>query len=182
VREIQSKRFFSILWGLLVVLLCLTLSGCNQESTQESQGSSSDPDHKTGEAKRIICAAPSVTEIVFALGIGGRVVGVSDFSTHPPEALTVPKIGGLIDPNKERITALQPDLLIIQGQNESLARFCAEHGIRFLSIEINTLEDIWTAIHTIGQTLKAEEKARALVQKNQRRFSGYQRQDPQPPS
>lgn len=164
-RETQPKCLSPILWGLLILLLCLTLFGCTQDTTQESQVSSADPDHRTGEGERIICAAPSVTEIVFALGLGGRVVGVSDFSTHPPEALAVPKIGGLIDPNKERITALQPDLLIIQGQNESLARFCAEHEIRFLSIEINSLEDIWTAIHTIGQTLRAEEKASALVQK-----------------
>jgi iron complex transport system substrate-binding protein len=90
-------------------------------------------------------------------------VGVSDFSTHPPETLDIPKVGGLIDPNKEKITALQPDLFIIQGKNESLARFCEEHGIHFLSIEINTLEDIWMAIHTIGQTLGADEEARALV-------------------
>lgn len=115
--------------------------------------------------RRIICAAPSVTEIVFALGIGKKVVGVSDFSTYPPEAQTIPRIGGLINPNKEKITSLQPDLLIIQGQNESLARFCDEEGIRFLSIEIDTLEDIWTAIHTLGQILESQEKASALVRK-----------------
>jgi iron complex transport system substrate-binding protein len=127
---------------------------------------------------RIICAAPSVTEIVFALGVGQRVVGISDFSTHPPEARGIPQIGGLIDPNREKITSLQPDLFIIQGQNASLARFCDEHGIRFLSVEINSLEDIWTAIHTIGQTLRAEDKATALIQK----MKGYKRQNPKSPA
>jgi iron complex transport system substrate-binding protein len=117
------------------------------------------------KAQRIVCAAPSVTEIVFALGVGEKVVGVSHFTTHPPEALNLPQVGGLIDPNKEKITALHPDLLIIQGRNESLARFCKEHHVQFLSIEINTLEDIWSAIHTIGHTLGTQEKASALVQK-----------------
>jgi iron complex transport system substrate-binding protein len=145
-------------------VFCLILSGCTQDSARKPERPLSDPGQTTGKPKRIICAAPSVTEIVFALGWGERVVGVSDFSTHPPEARAIPQIGGLIDPNKEKITALQPDLLIIQGQNESLARFCEEHKIRFLSIEINTLEDIWTAIHTIGLTLRAEERASALVQ------------------
>jgi iron complex transport system substrate-binding protein len=145
--------------------LCLILPDCIQDSNQKSKRSPSDPVQTKEEARRIICAAPSVTEIVFALGIGERVVGVSDFSTYPPESRIIPQIGGLINPNKEKITALQPDLLIIQGQNESIARFCEEHGIQFLSIEINTLEDIWTAIHTIGQILRTEEKARALIQK-----------------
>jgi iron complex transport system substrate-binding protein len=165
VRDTKPKSFFSALWISGLSLLFLILFGCDQDSTQRSGESSSDVAQKTGEARRIICAAPSVTEIVFALEAGKRVVGVSDFSTHPPEALAIPHIGGLIDPNRERITALQPDLLIIQGKNESLARFCEEHGIRFLSIEINTLEDIWTAIHTIGQTLRAEERASSLIQK-----------------
>ena len=164
-REILPKCFFPALFGLCIGAFCLILPGCTQESTQKSEISPSDPGQTVGEARRIICAAPSVTEIVFALGIGERVVGVSAFSTHPSETRTIPRIGGLINPNKEKITSLQPDLLIIQGQNESLARFCEEHGIRFLSIEINTLEDIWTAIHTIGLTLRAEEKARALIQK-----------------
>ena len=151
--------------GFYVVVLSLVTPCCKQDSDQKSERFPSKPGQTIEEASRIICAAPSVTEIVFSLGIGDRVVGVSDFSTFPPEALTVAPIGGLINPNKEKITSLQPDLLIIQGQNESLARFCEEHGIRFLSIEINTLEDIWTAIHTIGLTLRAEEKARALIQK-----------------
>lgn len=164
-REILPKCLFPALLGLCVGAFCLILPGCTQDSTQKSEISPPDPGQTIGEASRIICAAPSVVEIVFALGIGERVVGVSDFSTHPPEARAIPQIGGLINPNKEKITALQPDLLIIQGQNESLSRFCGEHEIRFLSIEINTLEDIWTAIHTIGQTLRAEDKASALIQK-----------------
>jgi iron complex transport system substrate-binding protein len=154
-----------MLFGLCVVVFSLILPCCTQDSAQKSERSSSDPGQTKEDARRIICAAPSVTEIVFALGMGERVVGVSDFSTFPQEARTVTPIGGLINPNKEKITALQPDLLIIQGKNESLSRFCEEHGIRFLSIEINTLEDIWTAIHTIGLTLKAEKKASALIQK-----------------
>lgn len=164
-RERKSKARFFALVGLLSGLCCLILSGCTEESTRDPDKSPSIPGHQAAEVKRIICAAPSVTEIVFALGTGEKVVGVSEFSTYPPAARTIPRIGGLIDPNREKITALRPDLLIIQGQNESLARFCKEHGMRFLSIEINSLEDIWTAIHTIGQTLGAEENAVSLVKK-----------------
>jgi iron complex transport system substrate-binding protein len=154
-----------MLFGCSVFVFSLILPCCTQESTQKLERSPSDAGKTTEEVRRIVCAAPSVTEIVFALGLGKKVVGISDFSTFPSEARTVTHIGGLINPNKEKITSLQPDLLIIQGQNESLARFCEEHQVRFLSIEINSLEDIWTAIHTIGQTLRAEEKASTLIQK-----------------
>jgi iron complex transport system substrate-binding protein len=165
VRDIKPKYIFPTLFGVYIVALSLVLPCCTQDSDQKLERLPSDPGQTTEEARRIICAAPSVTEIVFALGMGKRVVGVSDFSTFPPEARTVARVGGLINPNKEKITSLQPDLLIIQGQNESLARFCEEHQVRFLSIEINALEDIWTAIQTIGLTLRAEEEASALIQK-----------------
>jgi iron complex transport system substrate-binding protein len=165
VKNIKPKCYFATLFGLCIVVLSLVLPSCTQDSAQKLEKTPFDPGQTPYEARRIICAAPSVTEIVFTLGMGERVVGVSDFSTYPSEARTVTPIGGLINPNKEKITSLQPDLLIIQGQNESLARFCEEHQVRFLSIEINSLEDIWTAIHTIGLTLRTEEKASALIKK-----------------
>jgi iron complex transport system substrate-binding protein len=165
VREILLKRLFFTLIGLSIGTFCFFLISCTQDTDKPSEIPPADSDQIMVEAKRIICAAPSVTEIVFSLGLGEQVVGVSDFSTYPSEAQAIPQIGGLINPNKEKITTLRPDLLIIQGQNESLARFCREHRIQFLSIEINTLEDIWIAIHTVGQTLKVEDKANALIQK-----------------
>jgi len=149
---------------MLFILYCLLPSGCKKDTPRKTEVSPTGPDQTAGQARRIVCAAPSITEIVFALGLGDRVVGVSAFSTHPPEALMLPKIGGLIDPNKEKITSLRPDLLIIQGQNESLAKFSEEHRIRLLAIKIDNMEDIWTAIRTIGRALEAEEEARALIQ------------------
>jgi iron complex transport system substrate-binding protein len=116
---------------------------------------------------RIICAAPSVTEFVYALGLGHRVIGVSDFSTFPPEAREKSRVGGLINPNREKFVALQPDLLILQGKNDSIARLCEEHKIRFLAIEINSVDDIWKAIRLIGQELDVSEEADRLVNQMQ---------------
>lgn len=164
-REQFRKHFPPILLGLSIGIASLVLLSCTGPNEQEPASQRSSFDQMESLTRRIICAAPSVTEIVFALGFGDEVVGVSDFSTYPPEAQARPGIGGLINPNKERITTLQPTLLIIQGQNESLARFCENHGIRFLPIEIDTLDDIWTAIHEIGCALNAEESAHRLVQK-----------------
>jgi len=113
---------------------------------------------------RIICGAPSITEIVFALGEGERVVGVSQFSTYPPEASSRADIGGLINPNKERILSLRPELFLTQGKNESLSKFCTEKDIGFISLSIETIADLEHAILFLGKTLDAEEEALQLIE------------------
>lgn len=109
--------------------------------------------------RRVAIATPSVCEIVFHLGAGDRVVGVSDFCTHPPEALEKEKIGGWLNPNRERILALKPDLVITQGKHEVMAKLCAEKGITFFSIEVSSLADIRASMLSIGSRLGVEERA-----------------------
>jgi ABC-type Fe3+-hydroxamate transport system substrate-binding protein len=62
--------------------------------------------------QRIVSLAPSLTETLFALGVGERVVGVTRYCSHPAEALELPKIGGHLDPNFEAIVRLEPDLVV----------------------------------------------------------------------
>ncbi len=62
--------------------------------------------------QRIISLAPNITEILFALGLGDRIVGVTRYCDYPELALRKEKIGGMVDPNLERIQALRPDLII----------------------------------------------------------------------
>jgi iron complex transport system substrate-binding protein len=160
----QRVHFRFPMRGLvLCVLLCLCFCKSDDRQSQARTAKGQEIKRKQFEPQRIICSSPSVTEIVFALGFGRRVVGVSDFSTYPPEAKAKTKIGGLINPNREKIVALHPDLLILQGQNDSLVRISDELGIRFLSIEIDSLEDIWRAIYLIGKELNGAEKADDLV-------------------
>ena len=67
--------------------------------------------------RRIISLVPSITETLFALGIGERVVGVTEYCTHPPDAVaTVPKIGGTKNPQLETILALSPDIVIVNDE------------------------------------------------------------------
>jgi len=167
------------------LFFCLGFSiwACSSEGgPKQSETASEIGIRRRTSPQRIICAAPSITEFVFALGFGHRVVGVSDFSTFPPEAKGKPQVGGLINPNKEKIVSLEPDLLILQGRNDSLARLCKESGIRFLSIEIDSLEDIWSAVALIGEELKAPDKASALVLRIQEELrSVRERIPPLPP-
>ena len=71
---------------------------------------------------RIVSLIPAVTEMLFAIGAGDQVVGVSTFDTYPKEATTRPRVGGLFDPNFEAILTLRPDLVVVYGSQEELIR------------------------------------------------------------
>ena len=82
--------------------------------------------------RRIISLVPSITETLFALGIGERVVGVTEYCTHPPDAVaTVPKIGGTENPQLETISALSPDIVIVNNEENRQEDFTwlSEHGV-----------------------------------------------------
>ena len=68
--------------------------------------------------ERIVSTAPSITETLFALGLGERVVGVTRYCRYPAEALAKPKIGGYFDPNFEAIVGLKPDVVIVPESNQ----------------------------------------------------------------
>jgi iron complex transport system substrate-binding protein len=123
----------------------------------------------------VICASPSITEIVFSLGAGDRVVGVSDFSFYPPEAQAVQQIGGQINPNREQILSLEPDLIIFQGEHQALARFCREQGIPILSIDLDRIDHILTAVLRIGAVLEADAEAQGLASEIRRQLDDLAR-------
>jgi len=112
--------------------------------------------------RRVICMSPAVTEIVFKLGAGSRVVGVSQHTKWPPEALTRPRCGGYFNPNYERILALRPDLIITQGEAEDMRRFARDNGIELFSLQITDLESIFGAIQGAGRVLQLTDAARAV--------------------
>jgi ABC-type Fe3+-hydroxamate transport system substrate-binding protein len=62
---------------------------------------------------RVVSLVPATTEMLFAMGAGNVVAGVSSYDRYPPEVATLPKLGGLLDPNVERLLALKPDLVIV---------------------------------------------------------------------
>ena len=82
------------------------------------------------KAQRIVSLVPAVTEMLFAIGAGPQVVGVSSYDHFPPEVEALPKVGALLDPDTERILSLRPDLVVVYGsQAETEARF-KKAGIR----------------------------------------------------
>lgn len=115
------------------------------------------------EYHRIISLAPNITETLYALGLGGDVVGVTRFCTWPPEAREKPKIGGYYDPNLEAIVSLEPDLVIILPAHERLRSFLDELGIEYLTVPNETISEIIGTIRVIGDRCGVEETASQLA-------------------
>jgi iron complex transport system substrate-binding protein len=102
------------------------------------------------EPHRIVCLIPNVTEMLFAIGAGPQVVGVSSFAHDPPAVDALPKVGGLIDPDTERILALRPDLVIVYGSQQDLERRLARAAIQMFVYRHGNLADVMRTIRAVG--------------------------------
>ncbi len=100
--------------------------------------------------RRIVSLIPAVTEMLFAVGAGDRVVGVSSFDHYPPAVDQRTRVGGLVDPDFERILALRPDLVIVYGTQSGLIQRLDRTGIPMFHYELGTLADIPRTIRTLG--------------------------------
>jgi iron complex transport system substrate-binding protein len=100
--------------------------------------------------QRIVSTAPSITELLYALGLGDRVVGVTRFCRYPPEARLKPKIGDYTSPNLEAIAALKPDLVIVQTNPVHLADRLGKLKLRVLEIDQENIAAIHKSIHEVG--------------------------------
>jgi len=112
--------------------------------------------------KRIVSTAPSLTELLYALGLGDRVVGVDRFSRYPPEVLRKPKIGDYANPNLEAIAALRPDLVIIPVNPVKLAERLAVLRLKVLEIDQESIAKLYESFRMIGQATGATAQAAQL--------------------
>jgi iron complex transport system substrate-binding protein len=100
--------------------------------------------------QRIISIIPSTTEMLFAIGAGPRVIGVGNFDRFPPEALTRTRVGGLIDPDVERIISLKPDLVVVYGTQSDLRTQMDRANIPVFLYQHAGLADITATIRQLG--------------------------------
>jgi iron complex transport system substrate-binding protein len=113
--------------------------------------------------KRIVSTAPSITELLYALGLGDRVVGVDRFSRYPPDALRKPKIGDYANPNLEAIAALRPDLVIIPVNPVKLADRLAVLRLKVLEIDQESIAKLYDSFRIVGQAAGAGAQAAKLT-------------------
>ena len=116
--------------------------------------------------RRIISLVPSVTEMLFAVGAGSQVVGVSSYDTFPPEVARLPRVGALLDPDVERILSLKPDLVVTYASQGSLEQQLQRAGIRIFSDRFGRVPGILQTIRDVGtitgHAQESEAKAREI--------------------
>jgi iron complex transport system substrate-binding protein len=122
---------------------------------------------------RVISLAPNLTEIIFAVGGGEKLVGVTTFCNYPPEAEAIQKVSDTLTPNIESIIALRPQVVFVStaSQLETFTKVLDEQKIAVFVTAPNGLEDIYKSITIVGEILGEREQAEALVKGLQARVT-----------
>ena len=169
------KRYLRYLLPLL--LMALVLTGCDRTATEVS---APDPGLETfsvtvkddaGETltldevpERLLSLAPSNTEILFALGLGERIVGVTDFCDFPEEATEKEKVGGFADPNIEKILSLEPDLIFaVSGLQDTAVDRLRDEGFNVFVVNPKTVDDLPDVIRRVGRVADVADNADELA-------------------
>jgi iron complex transport system substrate-binding protein len=134
------------MWRLTLLLACLCAAGLHG-----------------AERSRIVSTSPSITETLFALGLGDRVVAVSRYCRYPAEAAARPKVGTFLQPDVELIARLRPDLTIVHPGPNGLDRRLSVLKIPFVTVERGSLSSVFSSIRTIGAAAGIPDRAAALV-------------------
>ena len=124
-----------------------------------------------GIPERIVSLAPSNTEILFALGLGEKVVGVTEYCNYPPEALNKEKIGGYSTPDIEKIIALQPDLILANSIHaEEVIPALEEIGLTVFALAAENVDGILEDIRMVGKITGSEDEASKLATEMENRI------------
>ncbi len=155
---VAGVKFLRRCFSFIVALVCL-LCG--------SQSSAAKP-------QRIVSLSPTATEIIFALGQGDQVVGVTRYDDFPAQTLRLPKVGGFVDADVEAIMALQPTLVVAARTSAGQRTLATLRRLKVpvLTLKDATLSDLEIAIRTLGDALRTAAAAKVLLATVQRELQG----------
>jgi len=128
--------------------------------------------------QRIISVVPSATEMLFAFGLEDRVIAVGDYDQLPRGTADKPRIGGLLNPNVEKIIEYKPDLVITYGSQDNLRNRMQELGIRIYPFTHGSIAETLDYMLKLGNTVGAESKAREIEQRIRSTFEEIRKHAP----
>lgn len=177
--KVLSKNFNRKFLVLIVLLSVLGVISCRKEVSKvenksETRQVTDDLGNKLelpNEVTKAVSLAPNLTEIIFAVGAGEKLVGVTTFCNYPKETEKIQKVGDTLKPNIENIIALKPDVVFVStaSQLESFAETLGKQGIKVFITNPNSLEDIYKSVEKVGEVLGKQDKANELVKELKKR-------------
>jgi iron complex transport system substrate-binding protein len=162
--------------GALVLVLLLSTSAISARVVTDQTGRRVNlPDHPP---HRLVSIAPSITETLYALGLGDRLVGDTDYCDYPPQARALPHVGAMLNPNLEKIVALKPDLVL--GTDEANRRETADQlerlGIPLYGVTAHTVEGAIQSLEDLGHVLDWDQPTLKLVVRLRTRVAAVEKQ------
>lgn len=175
-----SRRTLIVVWLLLLAISF----GCNSGAkpaldgpvTRELTDDAGRRVSLPARVTRAVSLAPNLTEIVFAVGAGEKLVGRTSYCDYPPEAKSVAEVGDTLHPSLERIIALKPQVVLIStsSQLEVFAQQLQNQNIAVFVTDPHDLEGVFRSITQIGEMLGQKEQADSLVTKLRERASAVE--------
>ena len=166
----------SILYRILILLVSIFLLPVSASAltvVDESGTTVEIPDR----VQRILPLTPSLAEILFALGLDERIVGVTDFATYPKAARKKPRVGTFINPSLEKILALEPDLVIVgsERQDEKTNAALKNFSIPVYRIRPVDLNTIYRSISNLGEITQTLPQAQKVIIEMKKRVAAVER-------
>lgn len=186
----RLKRQF-VLGALTAAFVVLIGAGCRNEGRDASMSESAPEAMRTvtddlgheikipQKVERAVSLAPNLTEDVFAVGAGDRLVGVTSYCDYPEAAKKIQKVGDTLNPNIETIVALKPQIVLVStaSQLEAFSKTLADNGIAVYVTESKSLDDVFKNLIRLGDIFGTQDTAAKVVTELKNRVASVARSD-----
>src|SRR5215213_2196129 len=182
-RSVRARGDYLLHAFRLAVVVCLTLiSACtprgtaNDGVTREITDDAGRRVSVPAKVDRVVSLAPNLTEIVFSVGAGDRLVGRTSYCDFPPEAKAIAEVGDTLYPSIERIIALKPQVVLVStaSQLEVFTQQLEGQNIAVFVTDPHDLEGVFRSIAQIGEIIGEQNRANLLVQKLRERTNAVE--------
>ncbi len=163
-----SVTFAVLFAGAFILSLSFPWEGFSSDAEEQSSYVSVPP-------KRVISLAPSITELIYTLGVDSTLIADTRYCKHPPQADTLPDVGGFLDPNLELIVSLNPDLVILLKEYDELSGKLRKLNIPVFTVDHQTIKGVLASYTQLGARLGAIAKSDSLLAAHQSHIAKVQK-------
>jgi len=177
-----TRRDHSVCFGLAVIVCLALFAACtprkalNQSAAREITDDAGRRVSLPAVVDRVVSLAPNLTEIMFAVGAGNRLVGRTSYCDYPAEAKAIAEVGDTLHPSLERIIALKPQVVLVStaSQLEVFTNQLQGQNIAVYVTDPHDLEGVFRSIAQIGEIVGEKDQANLLVQKLRERTNAVE--------